>query len=198
MANVYVTIEYGNHQKRDLAVPLEVPCRVLSIALARALQQESGLEESFTLMELLDDGTRRIQGNASLGDAEVYNGSTLRLMSEQRLEARPIPQGGAYLETAEGKRLSLNGAYTLIGRRDLKHNILPDIDLAERDEKKISSRRHSCIEFDKKVWVVTDLGSSNGTWVNGERLTANVPHALQDGDEIAFGRKGVKVMFRRG
>lgn len=198
MTNVYVTVEYGNHQQRDLAMPLEVTNRVLSTALAKALLQEGNLEESFTLMELLPDGPRRIPANASLGDAEIYNGSILLLSSEQRLEARPIPQGGAYLETADGKRVDLNGAYTLIGRRDLKHNILPDIDLAEWDEKKISSRRHSCIEFDKKNWVVTDLGSSNGTWVNGERLIQNAPHVFNDGDEIAFGRNGVKVKFRRG
>lgn len=47
------------------------------------------------------------------------------------------------------------------------------------------SRRHAEIAFDHNAWVVRDLGSSNGTLLNGSRLTGSAP--LRPGDRIALG-----------
>jgi len=47
------------------------------------------------------------------------------------------------------------------------------------------SRRHAEITWDDGKPVLTDLGSSNGTQVNGRRLSK--PHVLEDGDEISVG-----------
>lgn len=48
------------------------------------------------------------------------------------------------------------------------------------------SRRQAEIRKEGAAWTIRDLGSSNGTFVNGERLTGD--RALQPGDEIAFGK----------
>ncbi|MBX9582744.1 MAG: protein kinase [Gemmataceae bacterium] len=51
-------------------------------------------------------------------------------------------------------------------------------------------RRHLLLEVDPPACRVTDLGSRNGTWVNGERIT----HAdLKDGDELRAGRTTFRV-----
>jgi predicted component of type VI protein secretion system len=47
------------------------------------------------------------------------------------------------------------------------------------------SRQHCRIEQDEKAWVVEDLSSRNGTYVNGERVAGR--QALCDGDEITVG-----------
>lgn len=47
------------------------------------------------------------------------------------------------------------------------------------------SRRHAEITWTDQAPVLSDLGSSNGTLVNGRRISK--PHALQDGDELAVG-----------
>ena len=47
------------------------------------------------------------------------------------------------------------------------------------------SRRHAEVSFSEGAHWLRDLGSTNGTFVNGERLTA--PHALEPGDRIAIG-----------
>lgn len=198
MPNVIVSVEYGRGDCKDLALPLDVPCRSLAVALAEAFKLENSMEEVFTLIETDVAGGRQLPQNATLADVGILHGRVLKLASEHLKEARAIPQGGAWLQTEVGRKLVLNGAYTLIGRRDPKHNILPDLDLSSLDDGKVTSRRHACIEFDQKSYVVTDLKSANGTWINGERLQAESKKALREGDEIVFGRNGVKVIFKRG
>lgn len=52
------------------------------------------------------------------------------------------------------------------------------------------SRKHFRILFAKigglTTYYVEDLGSRNGTWLNGQRLTANAPQAIVYGDEITI------------
>jgi hypothetical protein len=47
------------------------------------------------------------------------------------------------------------------------------------------SRRHAMVRREGDVFVIEDLGSTNGTFVNGERITA--PRRLTEGDEVRFG-----------
>lgn len=49
------------------------------------------------------------------------------------------------------------------------------------------SRQQAEIRQERKGWSVRDLGSSNGTFLNGERLTQE-PRMLKPGDEISFGK----------
>lgn len=55
------------------------------------------------------------------------------------------------------------------------------------------SRRQAEIRDEGGKWVVRDLGSANGTFVNGERLTAE--RALRPGDEVSFGK--FSIFFER-
>jgi pSer/pThr/pTyr-binding forkhead associated (FHA) protein len=48
-----------------------------------------------------------------------------------------------------------------------------------------ASRLHAMLERFPAGWCVTDLGSSNGTWVNGQRIWSS--HRLRHGDEIRLG-----------
>src|SRR5882757_3070351 len=47
------------------------------------------------------------------------------------------------------------------------------------------SRQHLCIERDGEGWAIRDLGSKNGTIVNGVRLSGRAP--LKTGDRITAG-----------
>ncbi|HTU98075.1 MAG TPA: FHA domain-containing protein [Solirubrobacteraceae bacterium] len=55
-----------------------------------------------------------------------------------------------------------------------------------------ASGLHAILERFPAGWCVTDLGSSNGTWVNGERIWAS--HRLRSGDEIRLGQ--TRLIFR--
>lgn len=49
------------------------------------------------------------------------------------------------------------------------------------------SRRHARLTFQGGKYVIEDLGSTNGTFVNGQRLSG--PHVLKPGDVVAFGEQ---------
>lgn len=54
------------------------------------------------------------------------------------------------------------------------------------------SASHTAVTFEEDRWVLTDLDSTNGTWVNGRRVM-NV--GLIEGDEIEFGIDGPRFVF---
>mmetsp|Transcript_101 Transcript_101/g.786 ORF Transcript_101/g.786 Transcript_101/m.786 type:complete len:161 (+) Transcript_101:297-779(+) len=49
------------------------------------------------------------------------------------------------------------------------------------------SEKHAEIQWNGKSWMFKDVGSSNGTEINGVTLKEGEPHALQDGDKITLG-----------
>ena len=55
------------------------------------------------------------------------------------------------------------------------------------------SSRHAAVIHKADAFVIQDLGSRNGTFVNGTRITADTP--LQDGDVIGFGASGPSLEF---
>jgi pSer/pThr/pTyr-binding forkhead associated (FHA) protein len=75
-------------------------------------------------------------------------------------------------------RFSLEADRTTIGNATEN-----DIPLADDTT---ASRLHAVLEHFPAGWCVTDLGSSNGTWVNGERIWSS--HRLRHADEIRIGQ----------
>ncbi len=47
------------------------------------------------------------------------------------------------------------------------------------------SRAHAELRLQGGVWVLRDLGSTNGTTVNGRRVTGSA--VVRDGDQVSFG-----------
>ena len=83
-----------------------------------------------------------------------------------------------------------------IGRADPERDITPDINLSPYSAHMLGvSRRHAVITAKDNSITVKDLGSSNGTRLNGFALKANQPYRLRHGDEITFGRLTVQVLF---
>src|SRR5919199_1736838 len=61
----------------------------------------------------------------------------------------------------------------------------PDADVVIDSDRTVS-RLHAVLERFAAGWVIRDLGSANGTFVNGERLAAD--RTLRPGDEVRVGR----------
>jgi phosphoserine phosphatase RsbU/P len=85
---------------------------------------------------------------------------------------------------AHGKRLIvLDRPLFTIGRRSTA-----DLHLRQADV----SREHAEIAWDGDQYVLRDVGSSQGTYVNGRRV---LKHSLADGDRIRLGQNDVEIVF---
>lgn len=80
-----------------------------------------------------------------------------------------------------------------IGRRDPRQQHYPEIDLAEHD-RGIASRNHAVIGRNGDYYTITDLGSTNGTLLNGSPLPQHTATRLRSGDRIKVGE--VEMEFR--
>jgi hypothetical protein len=81
---------------------------------------------------------------------------------------------------SDGRRLPLQPGENVLGRNE---------DGIQIDSPSVS-RRHACIAISEAGAVLDDLGSKNGTFVGGDRVSTTVQ--LKDGDEIRIG----SVVFR--
>ncbi len=75
-----------------------------------------------------------------------------------------------------GKEFQIDKAEVFIGR-DIGNDIVindPEV-----------SRRHARIYLQGNMYIIEDLGSTNGTTVNGQKLTG--PYMLRPGEQITFG-----------
>lgn len=98
-----------------------------------------------------------------------------------KMYARPLPpdfariNAPAALVTVSGKVLPLTRRQYLLGRGPGSHIQFPDQSV---------SRHHARLRYVQGAWMLQDLGSTGGTWVNGQRIQA---HVLRSGDQIRLG-----------
>ncbi|MGE5718209.1 MAG: cyclic nucleotide-binding domain-containing protein [Acidobacteriota bacterium] len=100
------------------------------------------------------------------------------------------------LVAASGEEFFLNrDGETTVGRIDPVTGIKPDVDLANLDTQRSVSRRHSKIIHEGGEFrVVEEIGTMNGTFVNGARIVTGQPVTIKDGDRTRFGL--VDLTFR--
>jgi len=103
----------------------------------------------------------------------------------------------ASLELEDGQRFEIDREETLLGRSDPVDQIEPDVDLSIFGgfEQGVS-RRHALTLWDESGYVLEDLGSTNGTVVNREKVLPGSPVNLTEGDVIHLGK--MKATFHAG
>jgi pSer/pThr/pTyr-binding forkhead associated (FHA) protein len=76
----------------------------------------------------------------------------------------------------------------LLGRFDPGASANPDIDLSFDDrESRIISRRHARVISHDGYHLIEDMGSTNGTLINGKKLMIGQKVLLHSGDRVVFG-----------
>jgi pSer/pThr/pTyr-binding forkhead associated (FHA) protein len=86
--------------------------------------------------------------------------------------ARLVPKDG-------GDEFPIHSGENTIGRRPANNIAILD---------PFTSGSHAIITAEEGNFVLTDVGSTNGTFVNGERINPSEPRQLSDGDELTFGQ----------
>jgi DNA-binding NtrC family response regulator len=84
-------------------------------------------------------------------------------------------------------RYRFEGDAVTIGRSSECDLVIADLEL---------SRVHARLRREAEGWVLVDLGSRNGTWLNGARVAG--PEPIGDGDEVVLGRATLAVSLSGG
>lgn len=112
----------------------------------------------------------------------MYDNDATMLGSSQPAAALVVRQGAQ-----AGMSFSITGNQVVLGREEGLDIILQDPE---------SSRRHSRISWQGGQYVVEDLGSTNGTFVNGVQITT--PQILNPGDSIGIGQTALVFQMQGG
>lgn len=99
------------------------------------------------------------------------------------------------LESGQILPLSDKTEFT-IGRVSANQPIMPDIDLTPYNAYENGvSRIHAVIRINQGTVELMDLGSSNGTFLNSERLSPNAEKPIRHGDIISLGKLRIQIVM---
>jgi hypothetical protein len=126
------------------------------------------------------------EGYSFIGPVEV------ELFESKRLKAGRVDIVASFFEgevqpslvLPDGKTIAISHEPVVIGRAPECGVVLGDTNI---------SRRHAQVALDDGAVVVTDLGSTNGTFLNGRRVTRAT---VRPGDELTIGTSRLRVEVR--
>jgi hypothetical protein len=100
------------------------------------------------------------------------------------------------LDTGQVLPLSSRNEFTM-GRISEGQPIMPDIDLSPYQAYAAGvSRLHGVIKRIGTNIIIVDLGSANGTYINGKRLSPNAEQTLNHGDIVALGKLKMQILIK--
>jgi len=141
-------------------------------------------------------------GNALPDDSTdpLENGALLQFMAEAIPELPASPtMPFSLIAVTTGRTINLPSISTIhLGRRDAKRNVFPHVDLThDRAIEHGVSRRHAHIHQNENGVYIEDLSSTNGTFVNHQRLIPFTLFPLNHGDVIELGQLRLIVSLPR-
>ena len=93
--------------------------------------------------------------------------------------------------------LTITGDDTVLGRRDPSSQVTPELDLTPYGGYQMGiSRRHAILRLKDKHLEVIDLGSRNGSYLNGNRLVAHQEKQVSNGSELRLGKIVMRLNFQ--
>lgn len=100
------------------------------------------------------------------------------------------------LDTGQMLPLSDRNEFTL-GRVSEGQPIMPDIDLSPYHAYANGvSRLHAVVKRKAEQILLMDLGSSNGTYLNGKRVPPNLEQFLRHGDVAMLGKLKIQILLK--
>jgi len=171
---------------------------------AQRIQSDSAAEEQESLQDMFaEEGIESVTDTAVLPD----DSPALRRALREHSEVPDAHNGTASLGEKREVILLVRGMAERIVMEEKSVYRLGRFEMGSRGETDIDltpygamdrgvSRLHAQLELkDNKLWI-TDLNSTNGTYLNASRIEPFQSMVLHKGDDVILGRLAVQVLFR--
>jgi CRP-like cAMP-binding protein len=147
----------------------------------------------------IEELAAKAEANVSVGvvpEAEASPVSTVQPPAGQAPVAPQQSEAIAYfISKSSGNVFPVFKNDALIGRYDSVTGSTPEVDLTQEDASRNISRRHArLVTKEGKHFVAEEIGTMNGTFLNGEKLPTGVLTPIKDGDELTLCR--LSITFR--
>jgi hypothetical protein len=143
----------------------------------------------------LRDTTKQIEDLAAKAEEAAAAGTpTGTTLERPALAAKPAaPQQAEalayFISKASGNVFPVFKHDSLIGRYDSVTGQTPEVDLTNEDSARNISRRHARIVVKEGApFVAEEIGTMNGTYLNGQKMPTGVLTPIKDGDELTLCR----------
>lgn len=185
--NIY-TVELSAQDFERLVPYAETLTRELAETLVEYLVQQNWAIYGNVVVELsqqddLSTGMFRVSSRAT----PTADGAAPRVPHATPAAGPVSASGGPHL-VVEGSGIRIE---VPVGTLVLGRGTAADADLVDNSV----SRRHAEIRYDGEDATVTDLGSTNGTWVNADRVGRGEQAMLSNGDVLRLG--SVSTVYRQ-
>lgn len=183
--------DYGRFSQMEAGLQREFSELVIDAAKENRWNLMGFPRVSFVEAEELGKGEFRVEaaltadkdvgvGRVATREPDARDFSATRAISSDTADRLGVATSGAFLVVLDDKgrrkdRISLTRAPVTIGRLSTNDVVLADSNV---------SRRHAELRRSEGKWKIVDLGSTNGTTVNGTQ-TSEQP--LEHGDKLGFG-----------
>jgi CRP-like cAMP-binding protein len=181
----------------------EIAVRIMRKLVARLRRTEEQLQAAQDELDVL----RRGGGPGSLVSRPTSVPRSDTVKAELRPTLRPtkrvVPIDPAqmgkpiklvHVDSGSEFALNSNKPELMVGRPDPVTGVLPEINLGPLDTQRSLSRRHAKVVIESGMpFLREEVGTTNGTYVNGERLPTGQARPLAIGDTLRFGSVELKV-----
>ena len=136
----------------------------------------------------LRETTRQIEQMAGGGapGAEAAHEVQPKSATAGTLQAEAL---GYFISQSTGNVFPVFKSDALIGRYDSVTGMSPEVDLTNEDQSRNISRRHARLVIKEgRHFVAEEIGTMNGTFLNGQKLANGVLTPIKDGDELVLCR----------
>jgi CRP-like cAMP-binding protein len=135
--------------------------------------------------------------------ALTSQGKAVVIPDEREPAPAPVEPGEAppalaeFVSEGSLKVFPIHREISLVGRKDPVTGITPDVDLTEEDVKRSVSRRHAkLICSNGQFYIAEEVGTLNGTFINGKRIPTGVLTPIKSGAQVGFGMLRFKFVER--
>jgi hypothetical protein len=156
----------------------------------RSLQIVHAIVTLLLLVTILALGVLVLVGVVEVRFPNNAPGNERPAAESRRAKARLLVVRGARPNT----EYPIYEGQNIIGRADEKPVDI-DLEIQESPDRIWSSRQHAVITCENGSLVIEDLNSSNGTYVNRNRVRPGQKQLLQGNDTIQIGEVQLKVLF---